>query len=227
VAGCVVEGDFGRLRPELGNDDIHTWIGRDAVGAIGLPPSQYPLTDDERTLRDLAYPLIEPSYKRDRWDAVLREYGFTRTPPEAAIFNPATYWFKINETGRRSEASAYAQIITDARDDVVRLEPFFAVAHRVADMDARRAKSLAFVRALSEAERDNALNRNNENAAVVAWVCHRLGERATSYGYALERLVLAAPSAKAVEAERSLTLLRTRIGHYCQRAASGRIVSKG
>jgi hypothetical protein len=41
-----------------------------------------------------------------------------------------------------------------------------------------------------------------------------LAERAASYKIALERLVIAAPSPVAVEAERSLTLLQQRIGAY-------------
>ena len=54
--------------------------------------------------------------------------------------------------------------ITDARNDVIRLEPFFAVGRRVADMDRKRAKSLAFVSNFRMAERDQALQPQQENA---------------------------------------------------------------
>ena len=221
VGGCVTNGDFGRVRPELVNDDIHDWVGRDAVAAVGGQPSEYPLTDDERRLRDLAFPLIEPPYDRNRFDSVWREYGLGRPPPRQAVaFNRAAYWVRLAETYRRSEASAYAQIVTDARNDVERIDPFFTVADRVIDMDAKRAKSVAYVAHLSGAEYASAANRTIENAAIVGWVCRSLHDRGAAYRHALEHLVIAAPSSSAVEAERSLTLLYARIGNHC-RAANG------
>ncbi len=71
LGGCAPNGDFGRVRPELVNDDIHDWVGRDAAVASAGRPPHIPLTDDERLLRDLAYPLIEPPYDRNRFDSVL------------------------------------------------------------------------------------------------------------------------------------------------------------
>src|SRR5947207_2814941 len=79
-----------------------------------------------------------------------REYGLAhRPPPEGAPLDRAAYWRKLVHTDRRSEASAYAQIITDAQNDVVRIDPFFALAARVIDMDAKRARALAHVSAAS------------------------------------------------------------------------------
>ncbi len=56
LGACAANGDFGRLKPGLVADDIHGWVGRDAVRAVGVPVSQYPLTDEERQLRDFGYP---------------------------------------------------------------------------------------------------------------------------------------------------------------------------
>jgi hypothetical protein len=234
LAGCALNGDFGRVRPELLTDDMHNWIGHDAATSIGSPASLYPLTDDERTLRDFAFPLIDPPYNRNRWDSVLREYGDKHRPEiEGAPIDRTAYWRKSILAGRRSEASAYAQIVTDARNDVDRMEPFFALAGRVIEMDARRTKSLDYVSALSPAEVANAMARNNENWAIVGWVCRALDARAAAYRFALERLVIEVPSNAAAEAERSITLMRMRIGQYCQTARGGPagprggIVSKG
>ncbi len=224
---CTANGDFGRVRPALRSDTMHDWVGRDAVGVLGQPPSVYPLTDDEQLLRDLAYPLIQPPYDRQRWYSVLGEYGFLHAPPEFPQFDGLDYWVNLGIYYRRSEASAYAQIGTDARNDFVRIEPFFAVAVRVADMDQKRASSLAFVSDLSPPERDHAIFRNNENAAVMAWVCRSLNDRAGAYRYALERLVISVPSTAAVETGRTLTQLVSRIDIAC-RAYGGRpLVTKG
>jgi hypothetical protein len=225
LGGCALNGDFGRPRPGLETDDMHAWVGREAVGSVGGRPSKFLLTDNERRLRDLAFALIQPSYDRNRWNSVLAEYGL---PHAGTPFDRTAYWTHLDVAHRRSEASSYGQIVADARDDLARIEPFFATVARVLDMDRRRAESLGPVAAssgVSEAESKDALSRNNENTAIVEWVCRSLRERAESYRFALERLVISAPSSNAVEGERSLTLLQTRTDGYCPTAPA--VVAKG
>jgi hypothetical protein len=227
LGGCALNGDFGRVRSDLVTDDMHAWVGREAVRSTGGQPSEFRLTDDERRLRDLAFALIQPPYDRNRWDSVLAEYGLEGQRPQTP-FDRTAYWTHLDVAHRRSEVSSYAQIVADARNDVVRIEPFFATVARVLDLDRRRADSLRYVAAssgVSDAETNNAISRNDENAAIVEWVCLSLKERATSYRYALERLVISTPSSNAVEAERSLTLLQTRTGGYCPDAPA--VIAKG
>jgi hypothetical protein len=230
LGGCVTNADFGRVRPSLVSDDMHAWVGRDAVGSVRAFAYAAPMTDDERLLRDLAYPLIEPPFDRNRWYSVLGEYGAGPARlfalPHAHV-NPAAYWERLAAKYRRSEPSRYAQLIADTRNDALRIEPFFAVAGRVLDMDRKREPSLAHVSELTITERDNALIRNHENAAAVNWVCRSLEGRTTAYRYALEHLVIAAPSATAVDAERAVNLLQTRVSQRCGIVAEGPIVSKG
>jgi hypothetical protein len=227
LGGCALNGDFGRPRPGLENDDMHAWVGREAVGSVGGRPSKFLLTDNERRLRDLAFALIQPSYDRNRWNSVLAEYGL-EGPHAGTPFDRTAYWTHLDVAHRRSEASSYGQIVADAREDLARIEPFFATVAHVLDMDRRRAESLGYVAAssgVSEAESKDALSRNNENTAIVEWVCRSLRERAVSYRFALERLVISAPSSNAAEGERSLTLLQTRTDGYCPTAPA--VVAKG
>jgi hypothetical protein len=222
LAGCA-NGDFGRVRPSLVGDDMHAWVGQEAAASIGGPASEYRLTDEERRLRDLAYPLIEPPYDRKRWYSVLGEYGVMRAfQRDGEPFERTAYWDSLATRFRRSEASSYALLIADTRNDETRLQPFFATAQRVIDMDNKRAQSLAHVSRLNVAEEQNALARNNENTAIVAWVCRSLQRRVAAYHYALERLAISVPAASAAEADRSVGLLRTRTAQFCgavQRAA--------
>lgn len=227
--GCALNGDFGRLRPDLVTDDMHAWVGRDAMRGTKEKPSEFPLTDNERRLRDLGYTLIQPSYDRNRWDSAFAEYGL-EGPPVRAPFDPAAYWTHLNIAWRSSEVSSYAQIVEDARNDVLRLEPFFATAARVVEVDHRRAETLGHVgsrAAPRDQETSNALRRINENTAVVDWVCRSLKQRATSYRYALDRLVIRTPSAKAADVEVALVLLGTRIGGYCASPGPRAVVAKG
>jgi hypothetical protein len=210
VFGGCANYDFGEVHPVLVTDGIHDWIGRDAGGPNPVPPSHFEYTDDERTLRDLAYPLIEPPYDRQQWYSVAGEYGLYRT--NSADYR--RYFERLETTWHRSPSSRYSLLIDDVRNDITRLSQFFETAGRVIDIDLKRQKSLAYVSALNKKERANALRRIRENAHVVAIVQQSLNDRVASYRFALERLVIVTPSPQAVEAERSINLLQNHIARY-------------
>ncbi len=211
ILGCL-NTDFGRVRQSLVIDDIHAWIGREAAATHNIPPSEFRLSDDERLLRDLAYPLIEPPYDRQRWYSVLNEYGLTRFfRGEWWAYDRTAYAAHLFSPFVRSASGLYAQLTDDIRNDVERIGPFFAAARRVSDLDRKREKSLAYIADLRPDEQANALRRVAENSLTIVWVHNSLSARAAAYRYALERLVIVVPSEKAVNAERSLTLLKMRI----------------
>jgi hypothetical protein len=202
LGGCA-DGDFGRLKPFYVSDDIHSWVGHEAAAAAGHRPAKADLTDEERQLRDLAFPLLEPPYDRGRFDTLLLEYGVAR--------NRESLSQRLLGRSYRSPSARYAQLIDDIRDDGTRLTQFVWTARRVLDMDSKRHKSLAYLPGLSEAERKHAQRRIAENALIVAAVHRSLKERASEYRHVLERVAVETPSPMAVGAERALTLLRHQI----------------
>ncbi len=211
VSGCTSIGDFGRLQSPLVTDDIHAWVGQEAAAHAGTPVSVNNLTDDERTLRDLAFPLIEPPYDRVRWDAVVYEYGQKRAfRRDLWAFDTVAYYAHLMGEFHRSSIARYNQLIDDMRNDIVRIEPFFQTARRVVDVDQRREKSMQYVD-LTPPERISALARVGENSLTVVWVHHSLTERCAGYRYALEHLTVAEPAPVAAEAERVLTQLQQQI----------------
>jgi hypothetical protein len=223
LGACSANGDFDRIKPGLVDDDIHAWVGRDAARDANVAISQYPLTDEERLLRDFAYPLIEPPYDRNRWYSIVNEYGISHAMSKLAeqpgwsdvfhwpAFELADYSKKLMSEPYRSATGRYNQLNTDIRNDVERIPDFFMTGRRVADLDRKRALSFAYVTAMKPKEKSNATARIAENALVIAWVQRSLVKRSQAYCYALQRLVIATPSPMAVEVERSLTLLNTRI----------------
>jgi len=212
LCGCSSTGDFGRLHPDLVSDDIHAWVGRDAARDAGAPVSDYNLTDDERTLRDLAFPLIEPPYDRQRWNAVIYEYGVNRLfGHDQWVDNPTKYYALLQATFRRSTTARYNQLIDDIRNDVVRVEPFYLTARRVLDLDRRRQASMQHIADLTPPERLSAQARIGENSLTVAWVQRSLTQRCASYRFALEHLAVAEPEPVAADADRALTLLKQTI----------------
>ena len=129
LGGCTSIGDFGRLQAPLVSDDIHAWVGQEAAAHVGGPVSLNNLTDDERTLRDLGFALIEPPYDRQRWDAVVLEYGQNREFRRSLwAFDPAAYYANLIGPFHRSSSARYNQLIDDMRNDIVRIDPFFSTA---------------------------------------------------------------------------------------------------
>jgi hypothetical protein len=202
LGGCS-GGDFGRTRADFRNDDMHKWIGQEATASVGVPPSQFQLTDNERQLRDLAYPLIEPPHSRPAWKSVFGDYQPSASPwRQKVVFDRTAYGRALIDEPHRSHSSRYAQLIDDVRDDITRFEPFFSSAIRVLDLDRRREASMHYMSEISPREKADAVARMQENSLIVQWVQISLEQRVSSYRWALERLVLQAPDPMAADADR-------------------------
>src|ERR1700722_10309350 len=201
-------GDFYRTRADFRNDDMHKWVGREATASVGMLPSQFQLPDNERQLRDLAYPLIEPPNSRPAWKSVFGDYAALPSPwRQRPVFDRTAYGRLLIDEPHRSDASRYAQLIDDVRDDITRFEPFFANAILVLDLDRKRNASLAHISELSPRERADAVARMQENTLIVQWVQQCLEQRISSYHCAVERLVLQAPDNMAADADRLISEL--------------------
>jgi hypothetical protein len=225
LGGCA-GGDFGRTRASVLSDDMHRWVGEEATASVGIPASQFQLTDDERTLRDYAYPLIEPPHSRPEWKGVFGDYFAMPAPWRHDVhFDRTAYGRLLIDEPHRSHSSRYAQLIEDVRDDLTRIEPFFQIAARVLDMDAKRNQARSLVSPLSPQEDEDARARMAENALVVKWVQRCLAQRASSYRFALERLVIHAPDPMVADADRLISELEAQT--VPRVAAGGTVVSKG
>ena len=202
LGGCS-GGDFGRTRADMRSDDMHRWLGAEVTSSVGIRASQFQLTDEERQLRDLAYPLIEPPRSRPAWRSVFGDYKALPSPwRQNVVFDRTTYGRTLIDEPHRSFSSRYAQLIEDVRDDITRFEPFFASAIRVIDLDRKRTASMAHVSELSPREKADAVARMQENSLIVQWVQQCLERRVSAYRWALERLVIQAPDGMAADADR-------------------------
>src|ERR1700760_4699278 len=156
LAGCS-GGDLGRTRQDYLNDDMHSWIGAEATGSVGLRASQFQLTDYERQLRDLAFPLIEPPHSRPAWKSVFGDYRPLPSPwRQAVVFDRTAYGRMLIDEPHRSHSSRYAQLTDDVRDDITRFEPFFASAIHVLDLDRKRQASMRYMSDISPREKADA-----------------------------------------------------------------------
>ncbi|MDB5619953.1 hypothetical protein [Tardiphaga sp.] len=200
-AGCA-GGDFGRVRRSAVSDDMHSWIGAEATSSIGLRPSEFNLTDGEKMMRDLAFPLIEPPHSRPAWKSVFGDYKPLPSPwRQAPAFDRTTYGRMLIDEPHRSHTSRYNELMDDVRSDILRFETFYGSASRVIELDRKRNASLKLVSSLSPQEREDALARMDENALILQWVEQCLQRRVSSYRWALERLVVHTPDQLAASAD--------------------------
>ena len=212
VASLACPGDdFGRTRSTFYHEDMHSWVGVEATTSLGGLPSQFQLTDYERSLRDFAYYFIEPPHSRPAWKAVFGDYKpFPASWRQKVIFDRTLYGRRMIDEPHRSQVSAYAGLIEDVRNDGYMLDQLLPVAERVNDLDIKRNKALSYITELSPRERDDAQARMRENVLVVQWAQQCLQQRVSSYRWALERLVIHAPDAMAADADRLIAQLSER-----------------
>ncbi|AVT75907.1 hypothetical protein KQX63_09375 [Rhodopseudomonas palustris] len=232
LGGCA-GGDFGRTRRDFVTDDMHRWIGAEATGSIGLQASAFQLTDQERNMRDMAYPLIEAPHARPAWKSVFGDYQPIAAPwRQQPPFDRTAYGKLLIDEPHRSHSSRYNELIQDVRNDLTMIEPFQFTAARVLELDQKRNASLKYIADLSPNERADAVARMEENSLIVQWVQQCLRRRASSYRWALERLVIMAPDGIAADADRliaELELQAANLGQLAKPAApqSGAVVRKG
>jgi hypothetical protein len=212
LPSCSSLGDLGYVEQPAVADNIHAWVGQEAAARAGAPISLANLTEDERTLRDLAFPLIQPVYTRGRWDQVVYDYGRKREFQRSLwIVDPTLYYINLIAFNFRSSAGRYNRLNDDIRNDIVMMGPFFYTGHRVIEADRKRQATMALIPDVSPPERFNALARVSENNLVIAWVQESLAQRAAGYRFALNRLAVSEPEDIATNVDISLTLMRQQI----------------
>lgn len=212
AAGCARVGDFERPVPSYFHDEMLPVVGAYAAQRRGEPVSFAQLTDDERTLRHLAYAIIAPPVTKQKWLLTITDLQQSRVlPNNEPSFDVEKYANSIIDTPYRSATARYSRLVDDIRTDGLRVTPFFTVARRVVDMDTARERSLAGASRLTPAEHQIAMARVAENRMLIGWVYRRLGERSRGYKFALERLFLKTPAPAAADAERALRFFDERL----------------
>jgi hypothetical protein len=193
------------------HQDMHQWVGAEATEALGGRPSNFPLTDDERALRDMAYYFIEPPHSRPSWKGVFGDYQRLPAPWRVkVVFDRTSYGRKMIDEPHRSQASSYQGLMEDVRNDLSMLDQFIPLAVKLNDLDIKRNKALGYIGDLSPRERADAQARMRENVLVVQWAQQCVEQRVSSYRWALERLVIMAPDRMAAQADALIAELARR-----------------
>lgn len=210
MGGCAQEGDFGRPAPSAWNAIV------DSTGAIAArereePSSVFPLTDDERILRDRAWRFLMPAQGRAAFTDILANLTRSRLlPPSARIDDIEGYHAELIAGPFRSPYSRYSRLSEDATADGRLIPPFAATASRVIDADGLRLRALPFSASLDDFDVRHAAMRVAENRCLIAWVRIETGLRVARYRFALEHFVVEMPGREALAAERTIAFLDDR-----------------
>ena len=219
LAGCLrPTGDFGRARPSFINDRILPVAGRQVVGLNREPQSSFPYTDEEEELRDLSWYLVAPAHGRDWIGMSAAELQRTEITVRADLrLAPERYSALLLSDRYRSSEARYRRIMDDAANDMAAIGGFFARAADVAAADEARLAAAMALPDIGVSELDDTHGRIAENERLVAWVTRAVWFRLYAYRYALDRLMIATPSASAEAVRDRLDALEAEI-----RAATGR-----
>lgn len=208
LVACAQEGDFGRPAPSAWNHLVDT-TGSLAADVREEPAAPFPLTDDERVLRDRAWRFLMPAAGRDAFTDVVANLTRSRVlPPNWRPDDVEAYHHTLVSESFRSPVSRYRRLGEDISADGRLIPAFTATALRVRDADALRLRGLTTLRTLNDDDVRGAAMRVAENRCLIAWVRLETGIRVARYRYALDHLLVEVPeAAEALSAERSLGFL--------------------
>jgi hypothetical protein len=215
LAACAPQGDFGRPRANVLNDEIMPALGRPLARARDEPVSGYAFTDAERELRQLGYGLMMPTHPLDRWNQFWAELRRTRIgDPVATDPDPHGYCRTLERQDFRSSKARFIRMTVDMRADRQRIRPFCEKAREVLEADRVREGALGHIPTLTAVEIRSARDRIAENRTVIAWVRHGLNQHSAAYRCALNTQIVATPEQEAVMAERELRGLEEDIREF-------------
>ncbi len=208
-------GDFGRPQESVFVDEFLPWFKDETDWLMGRSAAAAPYTDDERTLRNLAYAILLPIESEEPSHLTLAGVDFVELWNRWVLapqpLDVRSYGEYLIARPYRSSTARYARLIDDIRADAGRVAPFFSMANRVVEADAIRGRSLQYISRVPGEKFDLARARIAENRGFMDRVYVRFRERIASYHYALECLMVLTPSPNAVEAERALFVLEDRL----------------
>jgi hypothetical protein len=157
--------DFGRTLNILSRR--HAQVDRaEATASLGGQPSQFQLTDLERSLRDLAYYFIEPPHSHPAWKAVFGDYKkIPRLEPEGRL-RPYAVWPSHDRRAASLAGRRLWRIDRGRAQRRIMLDQFIPVAMQVNDLDIKRNKALG---SFPSFRRVNTLMRRRACARMFWW----------------------------------------------------------
>lgn len=216
-------GDLGRADRNALHDEMLP-----AIGNLVSRGSEFNFTDEETEMRDRVWRYLVAPHAYDWFGDVVVELQRTRIVPiSAKPLRTDLYYNWLHSERFASSRVRYTRLEQDVIADLAMLPSAFASICAVIEIDRRRGIAWNEVGGLEAAVGVDAAKRHAENRATIDWFVRALANRADSYGYALDHLLIETPHANAVAVDARLSDLAIHVelaqrGDFCGTPQAGR-----
>lgn len=224
AAACArPAGDLGRADRNALHDEMLP-----AIGAVVSRGSEFNLTDEETEMRDRVWRYLVAPHAYDWFGDVAVEFQRTRIMPiSSKPLGTDLYYGWLHSARFASSRVRYTRLEEDVIADVAMLPSAFASICAVVEIDRRRGIAWNQIGGLEAKVGVDAAKRHAENRAAIDWFVRALANRADSYGYALDHLLIETPHANAVGVDARLNDLALYVetaqrGDFCGAPRPGR-----
>lgn len=194
LTGCSNKGDFGRTEPSFFEDRVLP-VTRSLVGMVrGAATSDYPLTQDEKALRDLSRDLADPSKRASAKKTLMRQAhaaGVAKNKYEKK--RRLRHDVGLEATRYRSPYKQHYALLYAVKNDVRLTERFTYTSRRVYKTDNIRYRRLVSSGDLSGDQIRNVTARLKDNREIVNATLLVLENRISDYRLDLKHMKLRAP----------------------------------
>jgi hypothetical protein len=213
LAACSHRGDFGRTEPSFFEDTVLP-VTRSLLGhAHGGVTSNYPLSEDETTLRALSRGLTDPERRATYKKTLLRQ-------AHAAGVANNNYEKKrrlrhdvgLEQVHYNSPFKQHHALLSAVKNDIRLTERFIDMSRKVYKTDNIRYRRLVSSNDLSGDEIRNVTGRLAENKEIVAATLLVLENRLSEYRLDLKQMKLRAPGALERDIAYAIETLKKRTG---------------
>lgn len=219
LVSCSTQGDFGRDRPSVYNDEILPSIRNFVAESKGKPVTKFALTDDERLLRiysrrigrDMRYPTVESYYT-----STIASMGLTEMPlPHLG------HELRSHENSRKpvvdvlesAKTNRYA-LQAEIEEDIVLIQRMREISWRILTDDHLRSQRLAKMKTTRQSDRDNVVVRKRENRARMKYIRHVAKLRIKRYWRLIEVILIESPTRNLEPAKTLLKDLKIEVNKF-------------
>jgi hypothetical protein len=218
LSGCVARpvGDFGRAAPSWTHDAAMPAVGNFIAVNRGEPVSSFNKTDQEDEMHDRVWRFLVATHAKDwQFDSAVELQRTRIVRPRDERFTIERYYQWLSRTEYQSSRTRYATVGRHVAADVDTLPTTFQAICKVIEIDRQRAIAYASLgHDLAPRVGEDVAARKYENDAFIDWFVRALNYRYSSYGFALDNLLVETPHEQSLAVDEALR----RMAVYVNRA---------
>jgi len=219
LVSCTTQGDFGRDKPSVFNDEILPSIRNLVAAASEAPVSNFALTEKEQLLRNYSARI-----GRDTGSPISGRYAFSAFFPDKPA-QPASP-HRQNKTGSRQ---GFEEIIVELPESATsnpyalgsEIDEDASLIRRARNLfqaisadDKSRSRRLAAMKNASQSDRDNVMVRARENLREADYIRQVARMRISRYRRAIDVLSISDPQSNIKPARSSVKRLEIELERF-------------